>query len=626
MNMFTSPRRLGIHFFISPLAVRVTFLALLLVLPTFRSTSAAPIQMQPMPSTSPTPLQGVASTPAPVTVTYYVSNESHASDTHSGISRERPLKTLQAANSRVKPGDIVKIGPGTYRQRLKITTSGTSEKPINWIVEQPQKTVFTGADIVPTVTHEGSGIYSFPFPHVFISWCDKLNSIGEPMLSHPCDPYHELRGRAEQVIVEGELLEQVLKSPDQLAPGEFYVSFKDKKIYLRDRYNRDLTVLAANSHIETSTRDTVIHLKASYNHLRGFHVRYAANRAQQGAVMVDGVYTDFNVLRRMKIEKTSGDGLSMNGKRLMVMDSVFSENESVGVSGGGLFQLAFINNQVIRNNTKRFYSGWQAGGMKICWSRNSLFRENVFEENYAGPGLWFDISVDFVEIDHNVFNNNDEAGLYYEISSNPIIHDNLIIGNGHRTQHDAWGADGGLSLSSSHGAKVFRNIFVNNRENLQFREMPRTTPIFNSNWTIQGETEMWNHHHSIRDNYFLNKERRPHVSGWFNVTDGRHWPTTSESRPATRPAPSTDGKGPLESLALEFANNQYSKTELNVPAIVWGPYWSYREQYQSVSDGQRFLGIFPTDRELLGTDLVPVVKQEMLKMGPFISSYAGLVN
>ncbi len=624
--MFTSPEQLRRHFVISPLAVRFTFIATLAILSPFCSISAAPLATQPAPLTSPTPLQGVAATPAPVAVTYYVSSETHASDSNSGTLRERPLKTLQAANSRVKPGDLVKIAPGTYRQRLKITTSGTSEKPIHWIVEQPQKTVFTGADLVPTVTHEGSGIYSFPFPYVFIGWCDKLNSIGEPMLSHPCEPYHELRGRAEQVIVDGELLEQALKAPDQLAPGEFYVSFKDKKIYLRDRYNRDLTVLAANSQIETSTRETVIHLKASYTHLRGFHVRYAANRAQQGAVMVDGVYTDFNVLRRMKIEKTSGDGLSMNGKRLMVMDSVFSENESVGVSGGGLFQLAFINNKVIRNNTKRYYSGWQAGGMKLCWSRNSLFRDNLFEENYAGPGLWFDISVDFVEIDHNVFKNNDEAGLYYEISTNPIIHDNLIIGNGHRTQHDAWGADGGLSLSSSHGAKVFHNIFVNNRENLQFREMFRTTPVLNSNWTIKGETEIWNHHHSIRDNFFLNTDRRPHVSGWFNVTDARHWPTASESRPATRPVPSTDGKGPLENLALEFANNQYSKTEANVPAIVWGPYWSYREQYQSVSDGQRFLGIFPTDREVPGADLVPVVKEEMLKMGPFISSYAGLVN
>jgi hypothetical protein len=626
MDAFLSPKRCARCTFIPSNALRITFTALLTILTTYHSDTAIAVTIEPTPSSSPTPLQGSAITPVPVPVTFYVSTEPHASDENSGASRERPLKTLQAAHSRVKAGDIVKIGPGTYRQQLTITTSGTPDKPINWIVEQPNNTYFTGADVVRTVTHELNNVYSFPFTRVFLGWCNKPNSIGEPMLSHPCDTYHELRGRAEQVIVEGVLLNQALKSPDQLAPGEFYVSFLNKKVYVRDRKDRDLTILAQNSLIETSTRDNVIRVKGSSNHLRGFHIRYAANQAQQGAVSIEGTQTDFNVLRRFTIEKTSGDGLSMNGKRHLVMDSVFSENESVGVSGGGLYQLAFINNKVIRNNTKRYYSGWQAGGMKICWSKNSLFRENLFEENYAGPGLWFDISVDFVEIDRNVFRNNDEAGLYYEISTNPLIHDNFIIGNGHRTQRDAWGADGGLSLSSSHGAKVFRNIFVNNRENLQFREMPRRTPLFNANWTIREEIEIWNHHHLIRDNFFLSQERRPHVAGWFNVDDARHWPRTSLARPANRPEPQADGKGPLENLVIEFANNQYSKTELNVPAIVWGTSWRHREQYQKVTDGQRFLGIFPTDRELPATDLVPVVKEEMLKMGPFISSYAGLVN
>ena len=613
-------------------AIKVSIAVLASLFPAFRSSSAAPSDMQVPPLASSSTNQ-VAASSAPVV--YYVGTDPNANDSNSGLSIEQPLKTLQAAHSKVKPGDGVNIGPGIYRQSLTITKSGTPDKPIRWLVRQPLSTLFTGADIVPAVTRDPSGVYSFPFPHKFLGWCGDpdakgtriLNSLGEPMRSHPCNPYHELRGRAEQVIVEGVLLKQVLKIPSQLGSGEFYVSPNDQKVYLRDRFDRDLTTLAAQSLVETSTRATVVSLSdASYNYLQGFNIKYAANPAQLGAVMIQGNNTDNNVLRQFKIEKVSGDGLSMNGKRHVVANSIFADNGSVGVSGGGLVQLAFLNNKVIRNNTKRYSSDWQAGGMKVCWSRDSLFRENLFEENYGGPGLWFDISVDFVEIDHNIFHKNDQVGLYYEISTNPIIHDNLMIGNGHRSESRAWGADGGLSISNSYGAKVFRNIFVDNKENLQFREMFRTTPIFNSGWTSPGKVEIGGHHNEIRDNYFLSRNRKPHVAGWFNVTDARHWPSTSVSRPLNRPVPTATGKGPLENLALNFTGNKYSKTDVGVPAVIWGPSWSYREQYPTVADGHRFLGIFATEQELPATNMLPVIRTQMLTMGPFISSYVGLVN
>jgi hypothetical protein len=530
----------------------------------------------------------------------------------------------------VKPGDTVNIGPGIYRQSLTITKSGTAERPIRWFVRQPLNTQLTGADIVDKVVREPSGVYSFEFSHKFIGWCGDpdstgkrvLNSMGEPMRAQPCDAYHEVIGRAEQVLVEGQNLTHVLKLPDQLAPGEFYFSATDSKVYLRDRLDRDLTALAAQSLIETSKRTVGILLRnASYNHLQGFHVKHVANKAQSGAVEIEGTDTDFNVLRRFRIEKASGDGLVMQGKRHVVMNSTFSENGNVGVSGGGLFQLVFANNKVVKNNTKRYFSDWQAGGMKVCWSRDSLFRENLFEENYGGPGLWFDISVDFVEIDRNVFRKNEQSGLFYEISTNPLIHDNLFIGNGTNPTGRSWGADGGLSISSSHGAKVYHNIFVDNLENLQFREQPRSTPVYYGDWTSARDTEIWNHHNAISNNYFLSRNSKPQVRAWYDVSDGRQWPSTSQARPLNRPVPSLAGKGPLENLALTFTGNAYSTTSLGAPAVIWS-----NEQYQTLADGQRFLGIFGTERELPATDLVPVIKAEMLKMGPFINSYAGLVN
>lgn len=628
MQTFGIPALHRRFFAVSPCALKLSLAVIASLVPAYRPSSAAPLVVKAL-------VQVAAATPTPVAVVYYVGTGVNASDTNSGTLINQPLATLQAAHAKVKPGDTVNIGPGLYRQSLTITKSGTAERPIRWFVREPLNTQLTGADIVDKVVREPKGVYSFEFSHKFIGWCgDKdengnqaLNKLNEPRRAHPCNKYHEVIGRAEQVLVEGKNLTHVLKQPAELLPGEFYFSASQGKVYLRDRSDRDLTALPPDSLIETSKRTVGILLQnASYNHLQGFHVTHVANKAQSGAVEISGINSDHNVLRRFKIEKASGDGLALQGKRHLVANSIFSENGSVGVSGGALFQLIFANNKVTKNNTKRYDSNWQAGGMKICAARDSLFRENLFEENYGGPGLWFDISVDFVEIDRNVFHKNEQSGLFYEISTNPLIHDNLFMGNGVNPPEGSWGANGGLSISSSHGAKVYHNIFVDNLENLQFREQARSTPVFYPDWTSTQDTEIWNHHNAISNNYFLSTNNKPHVRGWFGTLDARHWPRNSQARPLSRPVSSPTGRGPLENLALSFTGNAYSTTKSGSPAVVWGPSWSYHERYQTLADGQRFLGIFGTERELPATDLVPVIKAEMLKMGPFINSYAWLVN
>src|ERR1700761_101508 len=67
---------------------------------------------------------------------YYVSSII-GSDSYSGTSATSPLATLQAAESLVRPGDIVEVMNGTYTgpsfgDVLTITTSGTASAPITF--------------------------------------------------------------------------------------------------------------------------------------------------------------------------------------------------------------------------------------------------------------------------------------------------------------------------------------------------------------------------------------------------------------------------------------------------------------------------------------------------------------
>ena len=592
---------------------------------TYMPTATATPTRTPTRTPTPTPTATAIPT-SPFPSTLYVATSSEANDANSGTSPTQPLRTLQAAHSKAQPGTTIRIGPGVYRQSLTITKSGTAELPIRWWVESPSQTVFTGADVVPVVNRVSSTLYSFPFNHVFLGWITKLNSKGEPMRAHPDDQYHELLGRSEQVIVDDQLLKQVL-SKDEITNGSFYVSASESRIYLRHSTDRDLSQLATAGRVQTSTRGEIIALKASYNQLHGFHVKYAASRAQLGAIAVHDWYSEGNVLAGLWVERVNGDGVSINGKRLVLRDSVLSDNGSVGLSGGGLDQAAIVRNKILRNNTERYSSGWQAGGAKICWSKNSLFAENEFSENIAGPGLWLDISAHDIEIRHNVFHKNDEVGLHYEISWNANIHDNLFVRNGVVPTNESWGINGGLSLSSSHSSRVVHNLFVDNFENLQFREMYRTTEVFDANWRDIGDIEIWNHTHTIEGNYFLNRTDRLHIAGWFAVTDKRHWPASSLMSLPNRPVPDPAGKGPLENLSLTFSGNRYSALSPTATAIRWGPTWAnYLEQYPNTSVAQQHLGIFPTESIVQSPTLLAEMKSELSKMGTFMAQYSALMD
>lgn len=61
------------------------------------------------------------------------------SDENTGTS-ESPWRTLAKANSFVKPGDVVNIGPGVWEEKITIASGGTTENPITWSGQGKLKT------------------------------------------------------------------------------------------------------------------------------------------------------------------------------------------------------------------------------------------------------------------------------------------------------------------------------------------------------------------------------------------------------------------------------------------------------------------------------------------------------
>lgn len=526
----------------------------------------------------------VSSVPA---ATYEVAQQNpQASDDAPGTA-DRPWKTFAKAAESAGPGDVIVIRGGVYRERVLVKTSGTAEAPIRFEAAPGEHVVVTGADRLGgwRKSEDARPIYSVAWPHRFIGW--------NRSMTHPDDEYHRIIGRCEQVAVDGYLLRQVLDA-GQLAPGAFFVDVTNKVLLAWDAGGRDLD----KTDVEASVRQELLRVEGDYVQLRGWRFRYAANMAQHGAVVLAGRH---DLMEDCAIESMNASGASFVGEDAVVRRCVFRDNGQLGFGAGRAHRLLFTECLVENNNTKGFNRGWEAGGNKLALCRDAVLERSRFVRN-RGNGIWFDIGNTNCTVRQCLIADNEDAGIFYEISFGLRARDNVIVGNGFAATPGAWGAQAGISLSSSPGSEIERNLIAGNREGFNFREQTRTTR------TIEDRTErpVWNHDEFIRRN-LIGFNRDAQVWGWFDVKDNRHWPAShtpthqSDAAVTAKPgdiagayAAKTSAGQPqgltLETLRLRFENNVYFAAP-GQGWFKWGPRWAHHKSYPGLGEFQAELGL-----------------------------------
>ncbi len=518
--------------------------------------------------------------------TYEVAQQNpQASDDAPG-TQERPWKTVAKAAEMAGPGDVIVIRGGVYRERVLAQASGTAQAPIRFEAAPGEHVVLTGADRLSgwRKAHEAQPIYRVVWPHKFIGWNRNM--------THPDDAYHRVIGRCEQVAVNGYLLRQVL-SPGLLAPGTFFVDVTNEALFVWDSAGRDLN----KTHVEASVRQEIFRVEGDHVQLRGLRFRYAANMAQHGAVVLAGRH---DAMEDCEIEAMNSSGATFSGQDLAVRRCVFRANGQLGFGAGRAHRLLFTECLVENNNTKGFDRGWEAGGNKLALCRDVVLERSRFVRN-RGNGIWFDIGNTNCTVRQCLIADNEDAGIFYEISFSLRAQDNVIIGNGFAETAGAWGAQAGISLSSSPGCVIERNVIAGNREGFNFREQTRTTPTIED----RAGRPVWNHDQLIRHNLII-LNRDAQVWGWFDVKDNRHWPASSvpTDQKGIVTAQAGDIAGAygaktnegqpqdltLEELRLRFENNVYFAAA-GQGWFKWGPGWARHQSYAGLSEFQSSLHI-----------------------------------
>ena len=528
----------------------------------------------------------LASVPALHGANYEVAQRHpHADDSGPGTP-EQPWKSLRSAAEHVTAGDRVLIRDGEYRELVVVKASGRSDAPIRFEAAPGAQVVVTGADRLKGWSRVANGppIYQIQWPHRFNTWSKNM--------THPDDAYHRLIGRCEQVINEGYPLRQVLEF-NQLAPGTFYADTEHQTLFAWDTGGRDLNTILT----EASTRQELLRVTGEYVEWRGVIFRYAANAAQRGAVALAGSH---DKLENCVLEGMNSSGAAFTAPGQVVRGCVFRDNGQLGFGANGANDLLLSGCLVENNNVKGFDRGWEAGGDKLVLCRGAVLERSRFVHN-RGNGIWFDIGNENCTVRQCLIADNEDSGIFDEISYGLRAQDNVIVGNGFAATRGAWGAQAGIVLSSSPESILERNLIVGNREGFDFREQNRTTPRIGD----RREVPVWNHDEIIRHNVIA-YNRDGQIWGWFDMTDERHWPaeavregasSKSAALAADLAAPyKADGSAgqprglQLKDLHLRFEENVYFAST-GQGWFEWGVTWRRHRSYSSLEDFRSHLGL-----------------------------------
>lgn len=142
------------------------------------------------------------------------------------------------------------------------------------------------------------------------------------------------------------------------------------------------------------------------------------------------------IIEHSTIRENQGAGM-MAGARQQVRFNCLANNGQYGFNayqgGDGITDVVFEHNEITGNNTgdwERKQKGCGCTGGGKFWSVSGARIVNNWVHGNRSVGLWADTNnVDFL-FQRNIVEENDGVGIWYEISYNARIADNLIVRNG----------------------------------------------------------------------------------------------------------------------------------------------------------------------------------------------------
>jgi hypothetical protein len=463
---------------------------------------------------------------------------------------EQPLLTIQAAADMARPGDVITVHEGVYREWVKPPHGGISDaERIVFQAAEGEKVEIKGSEIVTGWENLTGTVWRVAIPNSFFGDYNPYKDLIEGDWFNPLGRVHHtgevyLNGKS---LWEMELMEDVLHpkpKTDRFDPeGSTYTWYCES--------NNENTFIYANFQgadpnkelVEINVRKSCFYPKktgVNFITVRGFRMSQAATQwAPPTAEQIGLIGTNWSkgwIIENNTISDSKCSGITLGkhgdefdntsedsaegyvetihraikmgwnkeniGSHIVRNNTIFN-CEQTGICGslGAIFS-TIENNNIYNIWAKRQFTGAEMGGIKIHASIDMLIKNNRLAN--CGRGLWLDWMAQGTRVTGNLLYNNTTDDLFVEVNHGPfIIENNLFLSE--------------LSLRDwSEGGAYLHNLFAGN---IEVRPQSRLTPYHLPHSTeLAGLKET-----RCGDNRFFNNifvGGAPEVQGRFSGLNG----------------------------------------------------------------------------------------------------------
>jgi parallel beta-helix repeat protein len=337
-----------------------------------------------------------------------------------------PTQNIQSVVDAMPEGTAFSIMPGLYRQASIRPKRGDS------FAGQPGA-ILSGARRLTTFSPSGN------------AWV-AIGQTEEGPVNGVCKPGTERCGYPEELFLDGRRLLHV-GSIGAVGPESWFFDRELNRVYVGNDPSGRIVELSVTPAAFLPTADGVT--------VSDLAIEKYASPSQEGAISA-GPVSGWNILRN-DVRLNHGLGIRV-GSGARIVGNKIRENGQLGIGGGG-DDVLVDGNEIAFNNTAQFDPRWEAGGAKFTGSLGMQIRNNYVHDN-DGPGLWGDIDNRNMLFENNTCEDNEWAGIYYEVSYGATIRGNVVRRNGRGFSDWIWGA--GILVSASSDVEVTGNLVEDN--------------------------------------------------------------------------------------------------------------------------------------------------------------------
>ncbi len=388
----------------------------------------------------------------------------NGSDDNDG-SEEKPFLTIQAAARVARPGDVITVHQGTYRERVNPLRGGLSDSErIVFQAAPGERVVIKGSEVIKDWEKEQNDTWKVVIPNSFFGDFNPYNDLIHGDWFHSLGRDHHTGAvyLNEHWLTEATSFEEVMNPLDNDALWFAMVDEVNTTIWAQFG-----GVDPNQEEVEINVRQTVFYPEApgiNYITVRGFTMMHAATPwAPPTAEQIGLIGTHWSkgwIIENNDISYSTCTGVTLgkygdqwdntsqdtaegyvetiiralqngwsreNIGSHIVRNNRISHCEQAGIVGslGGVF--SNITGNVIHDiHVRRLFSGHEMSGIKIHGAIDFLISHNhIYRTN---RGIWLDWMTQGAVVTRNLLHDNGPgADFFMEVNHGPYVVDNNLF-------------------------------------------------------------------------------------------------------------------------------------------------------------------------------------------------------